>query len=69
MDAVAHGESFVVTRSGTPIGELIPLRRYRTVSREQFAAASAHAPEIDLAQFRRDADAVRNDELEDPYVA
>jgi hypothetical protein len=43
--------------------------RYRAVSREHFAAASAHAPEIDLAQHRRDAEAVRNDDLEDPYVA
>ncbi len=67
MEAVARGESFVVTRSGTPIGELIPLRRYRTVSREQFAAASAHAPEIDLAQFRRGADAAMDDDLRDPY--
>jgi antitoxin (DNA-binding transcriptional repressor) of toxin-antitoxin stability system len=29
MDAVAHGEAFIVTRNGTPIGELIPLRRHR----------------------------------------
>lgn len=68
MDAVAHGESFIVTRHGTPIGELIPLRRHRTVSREQFAAVSANAAIVDAARFRADADEALGSDLQDPYA-
>jgi len=67
MDAVAHGESFIVTRHGTPVGELIPLRRNRTVSREQFAAMSMNAPVIDAARFRADMDEAVDSGLRDPY--
>lgn len=68
MDAVEHGEAFIVTRNGTPIGELIPLRRRRTVTREQFAAMSANAAAIDAERFRADLDAVVDNELRDPYA-
>lgn len=67
MDAVAHGKTFVVTRNGTPIGELIPLRRRRVVTREQFAGMSANAPVIDAARFRADIDAAVDSRLRDPY--
>ncbi|ROO59180.1 prevent-host-death family protein [Micromonospora sp. Llam0] len=67
MDAVAHGESFIVTRNGTPIGELIPLRRHRVVTREQFAGVSANAPVIDAARFRTDLDSAMDNGLQDPY--
>jgi prevent-host-death family protein len=66
MDAVERGESFVVTRNGNPIGELIPLRRRRTVTREQFVALSAAAPDIDLARFRADLDRAADDAVHDP---
>jgi prevent-host-death family protein len=69
MDAVAHGESFVVTRNGTPIGELIPLRRDRVVTREQFAGVSANAPVMDAARFRADVDGAMDSGLQDPYEA
>ena len=68
MDAVEHGESFVVTRNGTPIGELIPLRRRRTVTREQFAAMSANAPFVDPERFRADLDAAVDSGMRDPYA-
>src|SRR5438552_9677554 len=68
MDKVEHGETFIVTRSGTPIGELIPLRRHRTVTREQFIAASANAPIIDAERFRADLDSVVGNTLGDPYA-
>jgi prevent-host-death family protein len=67
MDGVEHGETFIVTRNGTPIGELIPLRRLRTVTREQFAAMSANAAYVNADQFRADQDAVVDGELRDPY--
>lgn len=68
MDAVERGESFVVTRDGHRIGELIPLRRpKRWVTREEFAAMSRGAPRIDLDAFRADQDAAIDQDLHDPY--
>lgn len=67
MDAVEHGETFIVTRSGKPIGELIPLRRRREVTREQFVEMSKNAPVIDLEKFRADLDSVIDQDLYDPY--
>jgi antitoxin (DNA-binding transcriptional repressor) of toxin-antitoxin stability system len=67
MDAVAHGESFVVTRNGAPIGELIPLRRDRVVTREQFVGVSANAPVMDVARFRADVDSALDNTFQDPY--
>lgn len=69
MDAVEHSEAFVVTRNDTAIGELIPLRRHRMVTREQFAAMSLHAPFIDAEQFRSDLDQTIESELQDPYAS
>jgi len=55
FDAVENGQSFTLTRDGHKIGELIPIRRRRVfVPKEEFAAMSAGAPEVDLARFRRD---------------
>lgn len=48
MDAVEHGETFTVTRSGSPIAQLVPLCRRHAVSRDQFAMRlgerAAHRP-------------------------
>ncbi|MBO0840328.1 MAG: type II toxin-antitoxin system prevent-host-death family antitoxin [Sciscionella sp.] len=68
MDAVSHGETFVVTRGGAPIGELIPLRRRRTVTREQFAAMSESAPVVDPVRFRADVDKSVGQSIHDPYA-
>jgi antitoxin (DNA-binding transcriptional repressor) of toxin-antitoxin stability system len=63
MDAVEHGHSFIVTRDGHRIGELIPLRRPRRfVSRPEFAAMSRHAPAVDRDSFRADQDAALDQE-------
>lgn len=67
MRAVEHGETFIVTRSGTPIGELVPLQRRRFVSREQFTAMSENAPTIDAELFRADLDRSIDTEPSDPY--
>lgn len=67
MDAVEHGDQFIVTRGGTPIGELIPLRRRRTVTREQFAAMSENAPVIDVRWFRESLEQAMAFEAHDPY--
>ncbi|MEY8015113.1 type II toxin-antitoxin system Phd/YefM family antitoxin [Mycobacterium servetii] len=60
IDAVAAGETFVVTRNGEPVAELSPIRtgRRRTfVSRDDVAAlAAAAAVRIDHRRFRADLD-------------
>jgi prevent-host-death family protein len=58
MRALDQGESFVVTRNGAPVGELIPLRRRRFVSAEVVMSAFAGAPRIDPTRFRADVDSV-----------
>lgn len=69
MDAVQAGQSFTVTRDGHEIGELIPLRRTRRfVTREEFAAGSRTAPDVDPTTFRADLDAAFAMDLSDPYA-
>lgn len=65
MRAVERGESFVITRNGTPVGRLIPLRRRTFVPRDEVLAAFATAPITDAEQFRRDADAIAD---QDPFT-
>lgn len=68
MDAVEHGESFIVLRDGRAIGELIPARSpKRFVAREDFARASATMPAINPKQFKADIDAVLDSDLNDPF--
>jgi len=58
MRALDQGESFVVTRRGVPVGELIPFRRRQFVNAETVVAAFAGAPPIDLIRLRADLDAI-----------
>ncbi|HZA39670.1 MAG TPA: type II toxin-antitoxin system prevent-host-death family antitoxin [Actinomycetota bacterium] len=58
MRALDRGESFVVTRNGVPVGELMPLRHQQFVAAEQVVAVFAGAPDIDFDRFRTDVDAV-----------
>ena len=58
MRALDQGESFLVTRNGIPVGELVPLRRRRFVGVEAVNALFATAPAIDLDRFRADLDRV-----------
>ena len=57
MRGVERGESFTITRNGTPIGRLIPLRRRTFVPRDEVLAAFATAPVLDPERFRADLDA------------
>ena len=54
MRGLGRGESFVVTRRGVPVGELVPLRRHRFIS--AVAAVARDAPPVDYTKFRRDLD-------------
>jgi prevent-host-death family protein len=57
MRAVDRGKSFVITRNGVPVGELIPLRQRMFVGAEAAVAAFAGAPRMDLTRLRKDLDA------------
>lgn len=57
MRQLQDGETFVVTRNGVPVGELVPLRRERLVPAETVTALFAGAAPLDAARFRADLDA------------
>lgn len=57
MRELEEGERFIITRNGTPIGELVPLRRPRFVSAVAIKEAFRGAPRIDYQQLRKDLDA------------
>lgn len=57
MRGVERGESFTITRNGTPIGRLIPIRRRTFVPRAEVMAAFATSPVLDQSKFRSDLDA------------
>lgn len=56
MRGVERGESYTITRNGTPVGRLVPLRRRTFVPREQVLAIFATAPVLDADRFRADLD-------------
>lgn len=56
MRALDHGEEFVITRNGTPVGELHPLRRRRFMRKETLLTLFTAAPHIDYERFRADID-------------
>ncbi len=60
IEAVAAGETFVVTRNGEPVAELRPLRAGRRtfISREEVAALAKADVRIDRDRFRADLDRV-----------
>jgi antitoxin (DNA-binding transcriptional repressor) of toxin-antitoxin stability system len=58
MRALDRGEVFIVTRSGVPVGELRPVPRRVFVPAAEVSAAFASAPRLDRARFRRDLDAL-----------
>ncbi len=63
MRAVERGESFTITRNGTPVGRLIPLRRRTFVPRQEVMAAFATAPVLDAETFRADIDDLADQDL------
>ncbi|MGI8686000.1 MAG: type II toxin-antitoxin system Phd/YefM family antitoxin [Acidimicrobiales bacterium] len=63
MRRVDQGETFIVTRNGTPVGELAPLRRHRFVSAEAVVAMFRNAPPVDAERFRADLDAVASQDI------
>jgi prevent-host-death family protein len=64
MRGVERGESYTITRNGTPIGRLVPLRRRTYVPREQVMAAFATSATVDPDRLRADLDAAVD---QDPF--
>ncbi len=60
MRALDKGKAFIVTRNGVPVGELIPLRQRMFVPVEAALAAFAGAPRVARERFRKDIDALVN---------
>lgn len=58
LRAVESGEDFVVTRNGTALAELRPLRRRRFVGKAELVAAARQLAPMDTAAFRSDVDEV-----------
>lgn len=58
IDAVAAGETFLVTRNGVPVAELRPVTTTRRtfVAKADLQAVAAAGPHIDAARFRSDLD-------------
>ena len=65
MRGLDRGESFLVTRNGVPVGELIPLHRRRFVTADAISGAFADAPRLDPERFQRDLDSLL-DQRPDP---
>jgi prevent-host-death family protein len=63
LRAVEGGATFVVTRNGTPVAELHPLRRRTFVSTTQVMAMFAHDTTIDAERFFGDLDAAVDQDL------
>jgi prevent-host-death family protein len=55
---VEAGRTIVVTRNGTPVAELRPIRPRRFASRAPLAEAALRAPRVEADRFRADLDAV-----------
>jgi prevent-host-death family protein len=51
---VEAGRTVIVSRNGTPVGELRPVRRRRFVPRAAIADSAARAGRVDAGQFRAD---------------
>jgi antitoxin (DNA-binding transcriptional repressor) of toxin-antitoxin stability system len=58
MRALDRGKSFIVTRNGVAVGELIPLRQRIFVPADAAVAAFAGAPRVAPKRFRKDVDAL-----------
>ena len=65
IDAVAAGETFVVTRNGVPVAELRPIAppRRKFVAKADLVALGAGGPHVDLGAFRADLDRIVDQSL------
>ena len=62
LDRVVHGETLTVTKDGSPVAELRPVRR-RGLAPAELIARARRLPNVDPALLRRDIDAVLDQSL------
>lgn len=62
LTGVEQGRAVIVTRDGTAVAELRPLRR-RTLATSELIARRAALPAVDPARLRADVDAVIDNSL------
>jgi prevent-host-death family protein len=62
---VEAGHTFVLTRNGTAVAELRPIRPHRFVPRAVIADSGSRAPRVDANRFRADLDAVVDQTIDD----
>lgn len=63
MRGLDHGESFLVTRNGVPVGELTPVRSRQFVAAPTALAVFAGAPAVDPSRFRTDIDVALDQDI------
>ncbi|MBI2168484.1 MAG: type II toxin-antitoxin system prevent-host-death family antitoxin [Actinobacteria bacterium] len=56
MRGIDRGESYIVTRNGVPIADLVPIERRRFVPKAAMIEAFRGAPAVDLDRLRADID-------------
>lgn len=56
MDAVEAGETYHITRNGTEVAELRPLRQRRRLSAHELVERHRRLPRVDAARMRQEAD-------------
>ncbi len=54
MRGVERGESYTVTRNGTPVARLVPMRRRIAVPRDEVLAAFRNSPTVSRESLRED---------------
>jgi prevent-host-death family protein len=62
---VEAGRTIIVSRNGTPVAELRPIRPRRFVPRATLAEAASRAPRVDADRFRADLDVVIDQRIRD----
>jgi prevent-host-death family protein len=63
MRQLDEGKTFIVTRNGVPVGELLPLRRHRFIAAEMAVALFRSAPRVDYGRLRADLDEAASQEI------
>jgi prevent-host-death family protein len=69
MDAVEAGETYHITRNGTEVAELRPIRHRGQLSAEELVARHRRLSRVDHRRLRQEADEFfgEGDQLEDPW--
>jgi prevent-host-death family protein len=56
MDAVEHGQTFVITRNGVEVAEVRPRNRRRKLTTAELVEKLRRVPKLDYAEMRAEAD-------------